>query len=254
MPRRLRYRFVIDEAFTPDSLPMARLAEYMADLAVVLGQRSSVHFVAIESGTTVLVQEVEWEAAPKVRERIRSIRHRDGPPEALRAYESLNRRLAEDNGAARLLEDADPEESGAASYARILEFPGRHRLDQPEYGPFNQPGALQGIVIVVGGESDPVPVHLQDGPTVHICRARRPLARRLAQHLFTTPLRVTGMGRWFRDSTGLWHMRSFVISDFAELSETPLTQVVDEMRRVPGEWKKLSNPLRELRKVRTGDG
>ena len=31
--QRRRYRFVIDESFTPDTLPMWRLAEYMTDIA-----------------------------------------------------------------------------------------------------------------------------------------------------------------------------------------------------------------------------
>lgn len=62
-PRR-RYRFVIDESFTPDTLPMWRLAEYMTDMADLLGEKSYVHFVQIEGGSTVLVQDVEHEAYP----------------------------------------------------------------------------------------------------------------------------------------------------------------------------------------------
>ena len=37
--------FVIQDSFTPATLPMARLAEYLADLATVLGEKEHVHFL-----------------------------------------------------------------------------------------------------------------------------------------------------------------------------------------------------------------
>ena len=42
----LTYRLKID-AYTPETMPMGRLAEYMADLAVILGERAAVHFVQL---------------------------------------------------------------------------------------------------------------------------------------------------------------------------------------------------------------
>ena len=63
-----QYRFVID-AYTPDNLPMSRLAEYMADLAHLLGEAENVHFDHLETGSTVLVQHIEHEAVPKVKAR-----------------------------------------------------------------------------------------------------------------------------------------------------------------------------------------
>ena len=73
------YRFVID-AFTRDTLPMARLAEYMADLAVMLGEPESVHFIRVDEGSAVLVQQVDEPAVPKVRARTGLLRSGDAPP------------------------------------------------------------------------------------------------------------------------------------------------------------------------------
>lgn len=39
------YRFKID-AYSPDTMPMARLAQYMGELAVLLGEREAVHSIA----------------------------------------------------------------------------------------------------------------------------------------------------------------------------------------------------------------
>jgi hypothetical protein len=251
MPSRRRYRFVIDEAFTPDTLPMARLAEYMGDLANLLGEKPHVHFVEVEGGSAVLVQEVDWEAVPKVRARVRAVRNLEGSREAIKAYESLNARLAADNGFGRLVEE--PENPQQERPVRVLEFPGRKQNTQTEYGPFNQPGELYGIVIVVGGEDDPVPVHLEDADTIHICRAKRPLARELAQYLFTTPLRVSGVGRWSRNASGQWSMRNFHINGYVPLNDSPLSTVVEDLRNLPAKWKNTADPLGELRRVRNGD-
>ena len=248
--QKYRYRFVIDESFTPDTLPMWRLAEYMSDLADLLGEKPSVHFVQIESGSAVLVQDVDHVAYPKVRTRVHAIKRGDAAPDAQRAYESLNRRLAADNASGALME---AQSAALRTPARVLEFPGKKIIVDPDYGPISQPGSLQGTVIVVGGESDPVPVHLQDGETVHICRARRPVAKDLAGHIFGGPVRVSGNGRWLRDSTGAWVMRSFQIASFIPLEDSTLSAVVGKLRQIPGKWKETPDAAQVLNELRTGD-
>jgi hypothetical protein len=44
------YEFLID-ACTPETLPMARLAQYLADLAVLIGHKTSVHLIGIKEGS-----------------------------------------------------------------------------------------------------------------------------------------------------------------------------------------------------------
>ena len=63
MKEQREYRFIIDP-YSPGTLPMARLAAYMGELARLLGRLDKVHFVRLEEGSTVLVQRVEPEAAP----------------------------------------------------------------------------------------------------------------------------------------------------------------------------------------------
>ena len=55
------FRFKIN-AYTPKTIPMLRLAQYMADIASLLGEPTMVHFVKLEEGSTVLVQRVDAEA------------------------------------------------------------------------------------------------------------------------------------------------------------------------------------------------
>jgi hypothetical protein len=229
--RRVEYRFKID-AFTRETIPMWRLSEYLLSLSVLLGERDHVHFERLEDGSAVPVVAVEWESQPKVQRRVHEAKNHDGPEDARRAIETINRKLAEDNATAELI---DPDG------ARILPFPGRKRLTQPEYGPFNQQGTLDGVVARIGGETaevDPVPVHLQEGKVLHICRAPQDVARRLAPFLLepNKPIRVSGVGRWFRDAHGQWEMRSFTITGLDPLRKTTLSEVVERLRKIPANW------------------
>ncbi len=47
------YRFVID-ALRPDAISMARLAEYMGELARLLGETRHVHFLRLDEGSVAL--------------------------------------------------------------------------------------------------------------------------------------------------------------------------------------------------------
>lgn len=237
------YKFKI-EPYTPDTMPMARLAEYMADLAALLGQPGNVHFVRIDPGSVGLVHVVEREAAPKVTARLSTIRTGDAAPDVMRAYREINRKLKEDNGSGALI---------ANEGATIIEFPGNRAPTPIVFGPFNQEGTLDGIVIELGGKQEIVPVHIQSDSQVYLCHAKRPVAKRLAPHIFTTELRVRGTGRWLRDESGTWALRRFTIDDFAPLDSAPLSSVVTKLRAVEGSgWDSMENPWAELMKLRNG--
>jgi len=243
MPEAGIYRFKIDGPYTPATMPMARLAEYMAEVAVILGERNYVHFVTLEASSTVLVHNVDAEAVPKVRDRVERTRRGEGPPEAMSAVRALNRKLREDNGKATL----------NAESAEILVFPGREEVLPIRFAAFNQDGTLDGVVIRLGGRRELVPVHLESGPVIHTCEARRNVAKLLAEHIFTSELRVKGTGRWLVDEFGTWQLEKFTISDFDVLDTEPLTSVVASLRGVQGsEWERLSDPWAELMKIRNG--
>lgn len=95
------YTFRID-AYTPETIPMARLAEYMAVIAEMFGEKSSVHFKELKLGSTKMLSRVEREAVPKVRQNITNARSGDGRPEAVKAYKKANDMLRDDNAAATL--------------------------------------------------------------------------------------------------------------------------------------------------------
>ena len=238
------YQFAID-AYSPETMPMARLAEYMACMARLLGRTDRVHFVRLERGSTVLVQRVEAEAEAEVRSRIESLARGNAPRDAAEAFRALNRRLAEDRASGSLGDGG----------GELVRFPGRGLPRPPAFGAFNQDGVLDGVLIRVGGRDDTVPVHLQDGEAVHLCNASRDTARLLAPHLFGPALRVRGEARWERDADGRWSMRRFTIRDFRKLDDAPLGEVVGQLRGVEGNgWKEVEDPWAELEQLRGGNG
>ena len=240
--KQREYRFEMD-AFSPTTIPMARLAEYVSDLARMFGNNNNVHLLKIESGSTVPVILVEWEAEPKVRDRLRAIKSHEAPEEAQQAVKDIDRRLLQDNARAVLVDPVG---------GKLFQFLGRENATKMEFGPVNQTGIFQGVPIKVGGENDPVPVHLEDGRDKHIVLARRSLAKDIAQHLFTSVVRVEGAGRWIRHTDGEWEMLSFHASSFTVIEEADIRKNISELRSLPGEWKKLEDPLAELEQIRRG--
>lgn len=243
MKKTQEYRFHID-AFTPSTFPMARLAEYMSDLAELLGHKSSVHFLKLEDGSTTLVHAIDREDVPKVQARLETVRQQDGPPEAMKARASLDKRLAEDNAIGYL---------AGSDGAEIIGFPGRNQPKPVTYGPVKQPGSLDGLLIRIGGKDKTVPVHILDeGDVNYRCNTTRAIARQLGSYLFRR-VRVHGQGRWHRDGEGRWVMDRFDIHGFEVLQDTSLADAVAQLQAVEGsDWKTVDDPLAELQELRHG--
>jgi hypothetical protein len=242
MVMRREVRFTID-AYTPETIPMARLAEYMVQLAVLLGEPSNVHFLRIEPSSLALVQEIDGEAVQKVENRLAQLHRGNGPPDAVKAMKLMNRKLREDN-ASGVLSSGEEE---------ILRFPGRRAAESWTFGAFNQQGSLDGIVVRVGGKRKKFArILLESGPDFYYtCVASREIAKRLAVHLFTTPVRVFGTGRWHREENGQWMLDRFTIRSFEILNDEPLTAVVSALRDLPGsEWPTIKDPWAELNAIR----
>lgn len=234
------YRLKID-AFTPDTLPMARLGEYLAELSEVLGEKSSVHFVDLKPGSTVVEYKVDHEAVPKVAERTLAVRHGDAPRDAIRAYRKINALLLADNGKAVLTEHR--------SNTPILKFPGRDEAAE-RFPSVRQHGTIEGEVIRVGGTDETIPVILRTHEDVipH-CYAPKATAKALAARLFE-PVRLHGIAKWTREALGFWNLDEFRIETFEVLEDLPLSEALTKLRVVAGNWPK--GAYAELEKLRHG--
>jgi hypothetical protein len=148
--------------------------------------------------------------------------------------------LVEDNTSGELAE-VDGEE-----HRRLIYFPGAKRPAAIEYGPIRQSASIDGIPIMIGGENDPVSIHLQDRSLIRICRATRAIAREMAPHLFQTPIRASGLGTWFRDRDGVWEMRRFVIQSFVVLKVESVSEAARRLQALDTKLSRDPDPVAEL--------
>lgn len=240
-----RLIFYID-AYSPDTIPMAKLAEYMADFATLLGKENAVHFAGLEKGSTRLAARIEFEDVPKVTQRLHDIRRGIPPKDAAKVFKEIDDRLANDNAVGRIfMEGLD---------TPVLDFPGRDRPKPVSYGPFAQEGSLDGLLIAVGGKDETVPLRLQNGETIYTnCDTTRLIAKELGKHLYE-PIRVHGIGRWMREADGTWSLLRFKVHRFDVLEKESLRDVVTALRAMRGSlWKTMPDPLAELADMRRDD-
>lgn len=236
----IHYDFRID-AWKPETLPMARLAEYLAKLSAMFGHKEHVHFIKVRKGSAIPEIAVDYEAVQKVETRLRLVGTPDAPQELERANQEINRMLREDNSSATLR---------IKHGSNILVFPGK-KTPLAEEVTIHEQGELDGIVIRIGGKDDTVPVLIEGDGKFYPCQTSRDMARQLAPYLFGDAVRVTGNGEWRRTPERQWELIAFKIKCFELLDNTPLQEIINDLQLIEGNlWNEMVNPQAELRKLR----
>lgn len=232
------------KAYTPDTIPMARLAQYMQNLAALLGPDSAVHFDTLKAGSTQIVTKIDHENVPKVANHLALVKRGEASVEAAKAQTEIDRLLGEDNAIGYVYEDED-------DTAQIIAFPGVTRPKPATFGPFNQEGSLDGILISVSGADQTVRLQLQNGEIKYTgIDTNRETARRLAKHMYE-PVRVFGTGMWLRDQEGTWVLKKFKVESYSVLAADDLKDAIDQMRQIEGsEWKEMEDPISALKALR----
>ncbi len=241
MPSYKKIKFFID-GYTPDTLPIGRLAEYLKQFSALVGTDADVHFEKVGKGSAALISKAREEIVPEVRGRIVGARQGTAAPEAVRADAAIRNLLYQDKTTGRIKEGR----------AKILDFP---KPDMPQYGPVAEEGSLEGVIIRIGGRDETIHIHIEDGEKYYKCVTTRAKAKELRNFLFDVPVRVFGRGKWTRTYTGTWELSEFRITDHEPLNSDEIQQVLDRMRQVHGSgWDKINDPLGELNKIRKGSG
>jgi hypothetical protein len=235
------FDFRID-AWKPETLPMKRLAEYLARLAVVFGYQDQVYFLKVRKGSAISEIHVHETAAPKAHARLKLVGAGTGPADTTQSVHHINAMLREDNASATLR---------VKGGALIVNFPGC-KTPLAEEAIVHEAGELIGSVIRVGGKDETVPLFLQDPDgTTYLCNTNRTIARELAHHLFGDLVRVQGMGKWRRTPERTWELDEFKVRSWEPIEQAPLEQVVKALREVEGsQWNTFADPQAELKKLR----
>lgn len=242
---RQEYLFKID-AYSPETLPMRRFAEYVQELAKLFGHAAEVHFQRIDKGSAVLVSSVDPPAQERLRIRLHDVGEGTASKEAMKAFRELDNKLAADNAVGTLMTN---------DQKNVLKFPGRSRPKAPEYPVFTEATTLQGQLVSLSGKDDTKHAVLLDGEaTVSGIETRNlELLSRLKQHLWGQPVRLIGRGRFQRLGDGSWEMKGFIIDDFEPLEDISFSDAVARLRSLPDGIKVDQEMLDDWSAERRGD-
>lgn len=223
----------------PSKLSMARLTDYLRELAELFGSQDHVHFDSITEGSVCLNTWVEDQTYPDVLNRVREAAQGIGPKRARKAYGQLTA-LMEQDRVDGVLQDAD---------AKILQFPKAKSAPPPMV--IVKQGSVQGRLYVVGGRDETVPVRLEGaGGETLLCEADMALAEQLAKLLFKH-VRVHGKGEWESRPNGGWRLRKMFIQSFEKLEKTSLRSAVTQLRELGGvTWGEMDDPHGTIQDLR----
>ena len=108
-----RFEFTVP-GYTPDTIPLDRLMEYLSQLIVILGQPSDLHLINIKRSSTKPVLAMRHDVAIRARLRVSEVRQGGGSARRREAFDALRRLVSEDGGKPAILR---------AREGKILEFP-----------------------------------------------------------------------------------------------------------------------------------
>jgi hypothetical protein len=241
---QIEYILRID-VFKPESAPMQKLAEYLLQLAKLLGETEHVHFSQISEGSLQLHALADFVAEPRIQDRLAAIQEKGTDSYAVN--ETINKMLAKDNAVGGLYRK--PARDSEAT--KILTLSGRDKPKPREFK-LKQQGSIEGILVRLGGKDASIHAELDAGEgRYQKCTMDRALAIELAPHMFRTPLRLQGNGSWRRDEDGKWTIEEFKAQSFEELRDEDLPEALKLLREVPLMWD--GDMAQELRRLREED-
>lgn len=239
--------FVIP-GYTPETMPLDRLIEYLQQMAVVLGDPTNLHLVEIRKSSTSPVLHAPKAVALEARERAQRVQRGDGTRRQIDAYNRIRRMVRRDAvgalyaGRPALLKTAD---------RIILEIPAAPE-DTGVVEGLRQATTVDGELIRIGGAGEDAALQVQDleGRTLSGFTAKRSLAKELCQLLYE-PVRLSGVGIWCRDSEGVWSLTRMQVQSYERLEEEDATLTLERMRSLSVEWPE--DAIERLRAERGAD-
>lgn len=230
--------------FTPETLPLGRLGEYVSALAELLGDDVAATFHAVTKGSARLNVRIVDDDVPLVIARVRQAPNADEGSAARRGYDRIQSLLRNDKTSAEFRP-----QKGAV----ILKFPGAP-VAQVRLPIVKEYGEINGQIIKVGGRDETIPVSIRtpDGEIVN-CTATVEMARSLKPYLLE-PIDVIlcGMGRWKKMESGTWEAIEFKITDFSMMDSGDFATSLANVRAAGSGWDGVNDVAAELDRIRYG--
>ena len=232
------------KGFTPQSLPLGRLGEYVCALADLIGDDVSASFERVTKGSAQLKVLIDESSESIVIARIRRAPLAEEGSSVRRGYEKIQSLLAADKTSAEFRP-----EKGAV----ILKFPGAPK-GAIRLSTVKEFGELSGRIIKVGGRDDTIPVTLMTATGEAInCSSTLEMARRLKPCLLEpVDVILEGIGRWKRTDSGAWSIIEFKIHDFSIMDFSDFDASLETARALGSGWDSTQDVNQALSRIRYG--
>lgn len=218
-------------AYTPETMPLDRLIEYLQQISAVLGASQDLHLIRVENGSTRPVFKLPATVAVRARENAAEVRQGGGSVEQRKAFERVRRMVRRDT------RDVGTKPARLRDGRRVLlEFPVVTGDASSPLG-LTQPTSIDGALVRVGGVGEQVTLQLQklSGETLSGFVATKSLAKQMAPRIFE-PIRLHGIGVWERSSEGVWTLARMQVQSYEPLEDESLNDVVAKLRGAPVTW------------------
>lgn len=225
------------------ALSLDDFAELAKRLAELLGSREHVRFGALRDGSARILAKVLEPAVQDVEVQLLRAKNDDGP--GANKVVRINDYLAQKGWRGEL-----KNRQGGV----VLSFLGApKKLPIEPVQKIEQLDSIIGQVIKIGGRDETVPMTIRtpEGAFVDVTVKGREQAKKLAQHLFGSDLKLFGNATWIRDELGHWSCNDLVVLSFEETDASSLIDLFASLQRVTkNQWNEMEDPISEWKKHR----
>ena len=221
---------------------MAKLAEYMATWAELLGRNAMPVFKGIVKGSVVLRALVAPTEKVATTNRLRNA-YTD--PAAEKLITKLNSLMQRDGLYGSIVD---------ANRQTLIDFPKSRLVHASPVMVIQDQTEIDGVVCRIEGKDDTSHVGLLEsgtGKSISVVVRDSHLARQLAQHYHGATLRIRVRGTWLRDEDGEWQPKALTAEAFEVLDDQPLLDSMHALRSLPGiGWNDMESPMDMWRDIR----
>lgn len=212
---------------TFNTLGLARLADYMKEFALLLGEDARPTFAGAVKGSVVLRARDRSEYPVLTKSRVRQAAANTEAP-GHNAYEKISSLMRRDGARGQIVDRSD---NVLATFT-----PRIPANDDMQEIVISDEGELDGIVVGVSGADDTAHIRLQEASgSIHSITVRdMTLARELATRFRANTVRLHVHGTWKRTAAGLWEPHALYGDRFEDLNQSDAHETFLELAAIPG--------------------